>query len=846
MKGIRKLFLGLILLTLFGVGFKVEAKAADLKLKIVQLNADDSAGNKKGDILVQFNNNDMSTDVYPVSTNSATDPTDPDDANNTVYTYTYSIKSEDGTDIKTGITLTLTHVKNGTPTYYYKANGGAWTPITTFPINVYKFTAADLAAMDPKITGSGDTQTGKFVIYNLTGSKSGAATSLSPTSTLDTSEITIKKYKLTLSTKYRVDGTEQEWPEGCKEYTLSPASPVYLYEGQTQAVSVSEPGPGKGYKVEQWKAGSAVLPGTGYSNTATMGTEPLDVICYFTKISNALQVPDLANNTYKIIKNKESKPKSYTVTGYAPGDIKKILIDGTALADTDWSNDTLTQKLTFKAPSTTGAHKLTVKMDDGQTYDFTITVVGEVTFSLNSSYTVGLDSDLTITPTYSVEPTNVAYAGETGYGDYFTLTEDSPKVKVHGKKATSSGYKVTATATFPAVDGYDGTALKATTTIKVESLQIKDAIYVSKDKKVTLSDFIKSGSASMEVNSITNNAESYIELNKTSGACKDITIKGKSSGTKDDSLIIDGEKIDVTVYPEPKLSVETTGAGSSYKQTYTVKMPKGVYHDAKDDGWWIESLSKAKLVFKASSNSDKTREVTVDNFSDSNSSDEKLMKKATKELKTSDLNVIFRDLCKNDSDTISVIAYPYNTNKDKIDTEIASEKKEFTVYKITMDTSGGANYTVNGESVSDYFYGIDGVTYEIKSSGKTANAKLNKDTSSSEFGSGETIQYKVAGARTLKAVYGGGSNNEGGGGNMDDYDDVPKTGESKADIWILWSVLFIAILGAGFMIWKRFGLVRAIAAAEEEYAIAEEEERIETEKKEKEDKLNMLKDLRNL
>ena len=186
--------------------------------------------------------------------------------------------------------------------------------------------------------------------------------------------------------------------------------------------------------------------------------------------------------------------------------------------------------------------------------------------------------------------------------------------------------------------------------------------------------------------------------------------------------------------------------------------------------------------------------------------------------------------------------------KDKIDKEIATEKKEFTVYKIGLDTSGGATYTVNGETVSDYFYGIDGVTYDIKASGKTANATLNKTSSSSEFSSGESIQYKVAGARTLKAVYGSGSNSESGGssGNMDDYDDVPKTGESKADIWILWTVLFIAILGAGFMIWKRFGLVRAIAAADAEVAIAEEEERIETEKKEKEDKLNMLKDLRNL
>ena len=81
---------------------------------------------------------------------------------------------------------------------------------------------------------------------------------------------------------------------------------------------------------------------------------------------------------------------------------------------------------------------------------------------------------------------------------------------------------------------------------------------------------------------------------------------------------------------------------------------------------------------------------------------------------------------------------------------------------------------------------------------------------------------------------------------MDGYDDVPKTGESRTDIWILWSVLLVSILGAGFMIWKRFGLVRAIAAADQEMAQAQEKERVEAEKKAEKDKMDMLKDLRNL
>ena len=125
------------------------------------------------------------------------------------------------------------------------------------------------------------------------------------------------------------------------------------------------------------------------------------------------------------------------------------------------------------------------------------------------------------------------------------------------------------------------------------------------------------------------------------------------------------------------------------------------------------------------------------------------------------------------------------------------------------------------------------------------------------FSSESGGSYKVLGARTFKANYNNGSSSSSSsssssrnaataGEGMDDYDDVPKTGESKADIWILWSVLLISILGAGFMIRKRFGLVRAIAAADEEMAKAVHDEKVEAEKKEKESKMQMLKDLRKL
>ena len=826
MKGIRKLFLGLILLTLFGVGFKVEAKAAadPLNLKVVQKTG--------GDIVIRFTGPTDRTaagTVYPINT---------DNTNPATFTYKYKVVSG-STTVKTG-TLALKHTQGGTPEYQYIIDGGTPQADTSIQIDI----PLPKTSLPDSIFGdTGDSNVKATVLtveMNGTATVTGTCSNATEyATTIPDNTTTINKYKFTVTPKYDKGSFPAE--AATPEIT---ATPEYAFEGDTLTATIVKT-PGKGYKFSSWKDGIESPTGNP-TQTFTMGTSAKNVDCIFTKDTAAVSIVDL--NGKNFLKGVTSNEKTVNLTGYTYSDIKEVWINGTKLADTDVSVIPGTPaKLKFKVPSTTGKDQtFALKMSDGQVYDdYKINIVPEPTITVPTSYSIGVGDTATITPTCSVTPTSVGFKGETGYEPYFSLSETAGTIT--GVKTADKGYKVKATAALPVIEGYTGeTTIAAETTVYVETVKFKDAIYVNKDKKVTLSDFLKSGSASTTISTLTNNADSYIEVSGYPGKASDITVKGKSSGTKDDSLVIGTDKLDVTVYPEPKLSVETTGAGSSYKQTYTVKMPKGVYHGKKDDGWWIESVSKAKLVFKASSNSDKTREVTVDSFSDSSSSDEKLLKKATKELKTSDLNVIFRDLCKNDSDTISVIAYPYNTNKDKIDTEIASEKKEFTVYKITMDTSGGANYTVNGETVSDYFYGIDGVTYEIKSSGKTANAKLNKDTSSSEFGSGETIQYKVAGARTLKAVYGGGSNNEGGGGNMDDYDDVPKTGESKADIWILWSVLFIAILGAGFMIWKRFGLVRAIAAAEEEYAIAEEEERIETEKKEKEDKLNMLKDLRNL
>ena len=820
MKGIRKLFLGLIFLTLFGVGFKVEAKAA-----VTLTPSEPSDGKWSSDALLRL------TYSFDTRTDYPTDIGAQD-----VYTcIIYTTDMDHPLDTHT-VVLACEDLGGGKSRNAVYIDGTDKTGKSSYTFD----TTIDRDDIYNELPTTGTGETKEVKLYAKYSKNGGEFTG--------SEYVKIEAGRLDISAYY-LAGEKGKFPSGASAVVFDPASGAeYLLKGDTQLIKVTS-GPGKGYELVDWTQDQEII--SAVSTCTAVGTGALTtVLANYDTDASAFSVTKLKNNNYKIILGETSSPLAYTVKGYNLNtEVSSVQING---VDVPHDFDTENSKFQFKAVGKAGPNNtLKISMKDGASFEYKINMIdpSKIKFSIPSTIKVSVGKTKDIVPSYEgATPTAVDYQYPDADSTYFThatLTDTTDRLT--GVKESTKTYTVNAVPVYGDIDGADTLELASTGKITVgtaAAIELKD-IFVNKKKTVNLSDFLKSGDEDEDVT--VSKYTSYITVSPKTGAVKKIEITGESSSKDkvEKGLTLDtGETADVTVYPDPTLSLDTTGSGSSYKQTYTVKMPKGVYHDEKSN--WIESVSKAKLVFKASSNSDKTREVTVDSFTDL-TGDDKLLKKATKELKWSDLNVIFRDLCKNDSDTISVIAYPYNTSKDKIDDKIATEKKEFTVYKIGLDTSGGATYTVNGETVSDYFYGIDGVTYDIKASGKTANAKLDKTTSSSEFGSGESIQYKVAGARTLKAVYSTGSNsNEGSSGNMDDYDDVPKTGESKADIWILWTVLFIAILGAGFMIWKRFGLVRAIAAADAEVAIAEEEERIETEKKEKEDKLNMLKDLRNL
>ena len=207
---------------------------------------------------------------------------------------------------------------------------------------------------------------------------------------------------------------------------------------------------------------------------------------------------------------------------------------------------------------------------------------------------------------------------------------------------------------------------------------------------------------------------------------------------------------------------------------------------------------------------------------------------------------------------------------------LTTDNEDLTVYRIKLLTSSGAKYKVNDKELdgSDpVFYAVEDTEYEIKASAKDSGSlkywEINGDKDDS---TSETKKFTANKSRTYKAVYStssssssssssyysysssssstygrttaaGGAGSSGSGG---DYDDVPKTGESKTDIWILWSVLLASILGAGFMIYKRFGLVRAIAEADREEAEAVHQEMVEKQEKDKENMISTLKGLRKL
>lgn len=791
MKGIRKLFFGLILMTLIGVGFKVDAKAAvSLSLDVLDGTTPSNFSNADAKLVGKFTIQDT-TDFPQLATNGTA-------------SYYYDVVLKDSgngitkTENNKRVTLKTTY-DNGTTKYevyigsdlkYSGENSGSGvnptleTEYELFSLN--RKTVRGYITTDD--TSSTDGTKKAVYVVSATASKDPESSVTTPTNIGDLPSGGLElKLARVLGGVYESSffGSIKTTVDGI-EYIISETDPFYMFENEeetfTKAATPTSP-----YCFIKWTSGSSL---------------------------------DAAGT--KITDSKEESAK-YKMSTLAPVYIKA-------------------RYGTLKMTSISG------KAGSNATATFT--------FEGYTGYADDVESKTAKFGSTSVTPTFSTTSSASG-----TFTVPIPG------SASDETYEDSVTVTMKADEG--GAVYKFDVDVYTDDTKVDlDTVNVTNGKTISLDNFISSnstGGASTSVTAtLTGTAGLYVNTTNfnTLKRLSLVSVTGKTETTKNG---VSGIKVtnaggtstaNVIVLPRPSivpissgsddggsLNKSSTSSSSSSTSPFTVSMPIGVYHN----GITWNDVKKAKLVFHVSGKKDK--EATLDITGSAND----LTKSETVDsLAVSD--IIDSIVGDDEKYTVSVTAYPMNGNL--VDWEVPSDTVDLTAYRIDLDGSGGANYTVNGTSKSGHFYAVKGTTYTIKSTAKNSGDKF-QNWDDSVFSSESGGSYKVLGARTFKANYNNGSSSSSSsssssrnaataGEGMDDYDDVPKTGESKADIWILWSVLFVSILGAGFMIWKRFGLVRAIAEADEEVAVAEHKEEVKAKKKEKEDKIKMLKDLRNL
>ncbi len=764
MKGIRKLFFGIILMTLIGVGFKVDAKAAmTAELEVVISDWTTTGDALKGSFVAEEADfpADPATEGY----------SDPD-------TYKLEIKG-DSFSAETYVSLWKHKNASDTITYYVSkgnskegAEGAAKEPVTVQSTTELTMSQSEVIGefgARNSIDNTNNKKTFVFHVYKYNTS------TWDEKFTSSTEEAKRKQTVIMYDVKIAKDPTAIGVVlDSDPARSTSPSTDAYLLPGESVKVYVKTPGTDINYKFSEWViSGSNITKtaeGTGVPEiTVKLNTDATGGDTVTAKYTSATLVFSNPNNISitDVYKSGDKVTRTYTFTGYSGADVSGVSVDGTALGTSDYSIGTgPSGTFWFNVPALSNTtHTLTITMKDGNKFTRQFTV--------NDTTAVKFKSEVYVTVGTSTKLSNFLSSGANRSGN---VTTDS----------TASGYVTVDPDDTPAVIG-----------------QV----------------------------SITGGTVSEKSIDRIS-----VTPEGGSAVYSK-----------VTVYPKPSLTFNSSSSSgslnsgstssSSADSPFKVTMPIAVSHDSL--AW--SDVTKARVVFSydgktkereldmGSSTSGLTRTVSVDSMAVSEAIDDLV----------------------GDSDhyTIKITVYPMNGST--VDTGV-SYSENVDVYKISLDGSAGARYYVNGSEKSDHFYAVKGTTYTIKSSAKNSGDRFN-NWSDNIFSSESGGSYKVLGARTFKANYNNGSSSAASTSSrnsategMDDYDDVPKTGESKADIWILWSVLFISILGAGFMIWKRFGLVRAIAEADEQVAVAEHKEEIKAEKKEKEDKIKMLKDLRNL
>ncbi len=773
MKGFKKLFLGLVFMALFGVGFRVEVKAAELSF---------TGSGAEGD----WNSTESKLNGKLVIVQDTDTPDAPETTGWNHDVYTLSIIDSDGRTVGISKYIAISTCK--------PAEGAAYH---TYGIGDSEQTA--------KVASEEATGTQENIVTNgdVFATRSDVLTYFSPRSE------TSKNFKLHLQAvsadpKISIDDT-------------SITVPMYKVSTDTS----STPSITYSFNEEQY-----LLPGESTLITAT-------------------------NNEYKEAEA-NTTDVVYKYSGW-----------------TDTNSKVSFSDITSSATSTTA----TVTMNKGTNAGATTVKANYLSVSLKFEPKISVDND-SYAPGDTSSKKTITF---TTTGDKYTK-EDVDSVTIGGSSADWSwtGSKFTYTVPSDAEDGEqefritmkDGNSFYAF--MDVDNTVGINAVQVTLGMSVPLSRYITEDSKKTDSYTV-KSLNSYVIPDPTSGAGNKIYLTGNiiTSGVKD--LVVNGdtdEKVTVVVYRQPEVwfttgslsttslsSTSTTSSSSSSSSAFKVIMPTHVYYG--DSVGYAVDTAGVDI-----SGSRGTRYATLKMSSDSSVSGGK---SATADLMS--VTSLLKDVCSRSNEYIEVRVYPVNPATGEPD-ENVYDYDTILVHRINLDGSEGATYKVNDKDVGDYFYALDGVDYKITASNKSGYSSTIEKWEGVSFGTSTSGTASFRDSQTVKAFFKSNSSTSssssssssakssssstgkttagGGTGTGGDYDDVPKTGESKTDIWILWSVLFISILGAGFMIYKRFGLVKAIARAEEEAALVEREERVEAEKKEKKEKMDLLKSLRNL
>ena len=759
MKGIKKLFFGLIFLTLFSVGFKIDAKAYTLTLKEPTT---PYSWEEDGLMLTaKFTKQEIEKLADGVENDSWD-----------VTCQICKCDSEGEAD-EAIATATVKLIKYGKNSYDVVGESGENCRIEEQG-NLSVLILADKGDVYQDLEDNNWSV--KYRAYcDLDGDKYG-------------SPITVKANKVKFDATYNGKpvtsrlgfAPEEPEPDGVNIHVLKGdrRSMVISYDTLGSGIKVSKIDPNLDYDDNPEDSSCTVYAygkGSDYTAKVTFGVD-----------SDFINI-DLYDG-HKVGLNCWSKEFQYELYDCSEEDIKVYLNNQLLRDPSSYVMDSGTFR--FKAPTSVGTGTKVLKLvrDGGAEQQFKIQVIdrNSIKFTIDDPIVTFEDYSVPVYPTVNSGVKITGFDLDSGSSTCFT-TESEVSGSSFTVTGVSQGTGILTVIPHLDVDLYassdsDDPDWVITSKPKVEVVQAEDLdiddVYVINGMKIKLSKFVDGYDSSMSSLPVTvtldSKAKNLISLSK--GTLGKIEITGKTSGTREDGISVFLSTADVTVYPKPSISLDsssTSSSSSSYSNAsykFTAKMPAGDYHD----DWMVSSLGTVEFTVISSSGEEKSLK-KISSYSSSSSNDSK-----TRSFTATITAREMADALGKGNDSVKIRAYAYDGDK--------RDDKVYAEYSLSYNTGSSSS----------------------------------SSSSSSTSGKG------------------------GSGGSGSEYDDVPKTGESKTDIWVLWTVLFIAILGAGFMIYKRFGLVRAIAEAEEEVAAAEHEERVEAARKEKEDKINMLKDLRNL